>query len=149
MDKKFELIYTWVELKKVQDEIDEIDKRTDAITEERKKSGMDYMRETYNKLWATRHTLEKRGDLMRRQCIPEVGMPCTVHWYSDSSGATVQEVIGKTKKKVVVKCDGLYHCTKVFTYRSNGRWVEQGTTSRDWGTLLHLGYKHDYYDPSF
>lgn len=144
-----ELIYTWSELKKVQDKIAEIEKRTDAITDERCKMGgnSDYMRETYNALWATRHRLEKKRDEMQKLCIPEVGMPCTVFWYSDCSGAHVEKII--SPKCIQVKCDGLYSCTKIFTFRKNGHWVEKGTTSRDWGTLLHLGYRHDYFDREF
>ncbi|MBR3467406.1 MAG: hypothetical protein IKH15_09330 [Bacteroidales bacterium] len=144
-----DLIYTWAELKRVQDRIAEIEKMTDEITKERQKMGgnLDYMRETYNALWATRDKLETKRDMMRKQVIPEVGMPCTVHWYSDSSGAHVEKVI--SPKKIQVKCDGLYSCTKIFTYRKNGRWVEAGSTIRDWSTLLSLGYRHDYYDQSF
>ena len=147
-----ELIYTWPQLKAVQDRIKSIEQETDAITdrtisERRAKTEEERLR--YNALWHERHELEKQRDIMRKECIPEVGMPCTVHWYSDRSGATIKEVIGKTKKKVVVKCDGTYSCTKVFTYRRNGHWVEEGTTSRDWGTLLSLGYKSNYLDPSF
>lgn len=146
-----DLIYTWAELKRVQDRIAEIEKMTDEITEERQKMGgnLDYKRETYNALWATRDKLETKRDMMRKQVIPEVGMPCTVIYYSDRSSAVVTEVRGKAKKEVVVKECGLYSGTKVFTYRKNGRWVSKGDTTRGWGTLLGLGYQHDYYDQSF
>ena len=144
-----DLIYTWAELKRVQDRIAEIERMTDEITEERQKMGgdLDYKRATYNELWDTRDRLETKRDMMRKQVIPEVGMPCTVRWYSDSSGAHVEKVI--SPKKIQVKCDGIYSCTKIFTYRKNGRWVEAGSTTRDWSTLLFLGYRHDYYDKSF
>lgn len=149
---KHELTYTWPELKGVQDRMAEIERLTgemsDTCSRERR-SMTEPERLTYNALWRERHELDDKCEDMRKHCIPEVGMPCTVIWYSDRSGGYVAEVVGPKKKEVIVKCDGLYHCTKVFTYRTNGHWVEKGTTSRDWGTLLHLGYKSDYYDPSF
>lgn len=145
-----ELIYTWPELKAVQDRIESIEQETDAITqttitEQRTKTEEERLR--YNALWDERHKLEKQRDIMRKQCIPEVGMPCTVHWYSDSSGAHVEKIL--SPKRIQVKCDSLYSCTKIFTFRRNGHWVEEGSTSRDWSTLLSLGYRSDYYDLSF
>lgn len=140
-----DLIYKWAELKAVQDRIAQIEAQTDAMTSSGRK--WDDYRIEYNALWDERHKLEETRDKMRKQCIPEVGMPCTVHWYSDSSGAHVEKIL--SPKRIQVKCDGLYHCTKIYTYRRNGRWVQEGTTSRDWGTLLFLGYKHDYFDESF
>ena len=87
--------------------------------------------------------------MMERQTIPEVGMPCTVIFYSDRSSAEVIAVRGKTKNEVDVKMCGLYSGTKTFTYRRNGHWVEKGTTSRDWGTLLGIGYQSDHYDMEY
>lgn len=143
-----ELIYHYKDYKAIQDRIAAIEKETDAITERRQKgTPWDEERIRYNALWEERHDLEDQLESMQRQLIPEVGMPCTVRWYSDSSGAHIEKVL--SPKTVQVKCDGLYSCTKVFTYRRNGHWVEKGTTSRDWGTLLSLGYRHDYYDESF
>lgn len=143
-----ELIYPWSELKAVKDRISAIAKETDRIVE-RERGAFGPERERYNALWDERHKPEEQEEKMRRQVIPEVGMPCTVIYYSDRSSAVVTEVRGKKKKEVEVKMCGIYTGTKVFTYRSNGRWVEKGTTSRDWGTLLGMGFQEDYYDESF
>lgn len=143
-----ELIYTWSELKAVQDRISEIGRETDAITARRRQgASWDEEKERYNALWDERFGLEGRRDIMRKQVIPEVGMPCTVKWYSDSSGAHIEKIL--SPKCIQVKCDGIYSCTKIFTLRKNGRWIEKGTTTRDWGTLCFLGYRHDYYDRTF
>lgn len=149
-----DLIYKWAELKAVQDRIAEIEARTEAISDERCRMAKarepgsgDYCREERNALWDERHQLEEKRDIMRKQVIPEVGMPCTVHWYSDRSGAHVEKIL--SPKRIQVKCDSLYSCTKIFTFRRNGHWVEEGSTSRDWSTLLSLGYRSDYYDMEF
>ena len=139
-----DLIYTWSELKAVRDRIEEIEHQTDAIIE----AGFpETSRIIYNKLWDERHALEEKRDAMQKQVIPEVGMPCTVKYYSDSSGGNIIAI--PSPKHIVVKQDGVYSGVKEFTYRRNGRWVQKGTTSRDWGTLCYLGYKHNYYDQSF
>ena len=145
-----ELIYTWSQLKAVQDHIAQIGRETDAITERRQNGEpFDEERVKYNRLWDIRHDLEEQRDIMMKQVIPEPGMPCTVKYFSDSSGGYVKEVKGKSKKTIVVQQDGVYHSIKEYTYRRNGLWVEKGTTTRDWGTLCFLGYKHDYYDMSY
>ena len=138
--------YTWQELKAIQDRIAELGKETDAIVE---RGTPESERERYNSLWDERHTLEEKRDAMYKFVIPEVGMPCTVIYFSDRSAATVIEVRGAVKKEVVVQQCGVYSGRKVFTYRRNGRWVEKGTTVRDWGTLLGLGFQENYYDREF
>lgn len=143
-----DLIYTWSQLKAVRDRISEIEQRTDYLVEKHRGAFGPY-REEYNSLWDERHALEERRDKMERQTIPEVGMPCTVIFYSDRSAAEVIAVRGKTKKEIDVKMCGVHSGIKTFTYRSNGHWVEKGTTSRDWGTLLGIGYQSDYYDPEY
>ena len=144
-----ELIYHYKDFKRIQDEIESIEKRTDEITEERVRRGgnLDYMRETYNSLWETRDKLESEIDKMRKQLIPEVGIPCTGCWYSDRSKGYIEKVL--SPKTIQVKFNGVYTCTRVFTYRRNGHWVEKGTTSADPGVVLILGYEEDYYDPCF
>jgi len=144
-----ELIYHYKDFKRIQDEIVSIEKRTDEITEERVRRGgsLDYMREEYNSLWETRDKLESEIDKMRKQLIPEVGIPCTGCWYSDRSKGRIEKVL--SPKTIQVKFNGVYSCTKVFTYRRNGHWVEKGTTSADPGVVLILGYEEDYYDPCF
>ena len=139
-----ELIYAYKDYKVIADRIDEIEKETNAIIGA-KEGESDWPR--YHALWDERYKLEEQIDKMRPQLIPEVGMPCTVYWFSDSSGAHIEKII--SPKCVQVKCDGLYHCTKTFTHRKTGRWVEKHTTSRDPGTTLALGYRHDYFDESF
>jgi hypothetical protein len=143
---KHELIYTWAELKAAKDRIAEIAVVTDAISDNHERESR---REEYNRLWKERHELEERVDEMERHTIPEVGMPCTVIYYSDRSSAVVIAVRGNKKKEIDVKQCGTYSGTKTFTYRSNGHWVQKGTKSRDWGTLLGIGYQEDYYDMSF
>lgn len=147
-----DLIYTWAELKAVQDRIAEIDKETERITDmviREKRPLIEPERLHRNALWDEYHALDKKRDLMRRQTIPEVGMPCTVIFYSDRSSAVVTAVRGKAKKEVDVKMCGIYSGTKTYTYRRNGLWVQKGTSSRDWGTLLALGFQEDYRDPEF
>jgi len=73
--------------------------------------------------------------------IPAVGVPGTVHYYTDSCSGHVERMI--TPKKLVFKETGIYHSTYTFTLRRNGRWVEQGEKSRD-GLILTLGWAHDY-----
>ena len=143
-----ELIYPYNDYKAIKDRIEEIERLTDAITEERCRThDHDYKREERNALWDERWALEARIDEMQKQLIPEVGMPCTVHLYSDSSGAHIEKVL--SPKCVRVKCDGLYSFTREFTYRKSGHWIEKGTTSASPGNILSLGYRHDYYDMSF
>ena len=144
-----ELIYHYKDFKRIQDEIVSIEKRTDEITEERIRRGgnLDYMREEYNSLWETRDKLESEIDKMRKQLIPEVGIPCTGCWYSDRSKGRIEKVL--SPKTIQVKFNGVYSCTKVFTYRRNGHWVQKGTTSADPGVVLILGYEEDSYDPCF
>ena len=84
---------------------------------------------------------------IRPHVIPEVGATGTIHWYSDSSKAKVTRVI--SPKKIEVTACGLYSCTKIYTFRSNGHWVQEGSTSRDWATLFSWGRGHDYYDQSY
>ena len=144
-----QLIYHYKDFKRIQDEIVSIEKRTDEITEERVRRGgnLDYMREEYNSLWETRDKLESEIDKMRKQLIPEVGIPCTGCWYSDRSKGYIEKVL--SPKTIQVKFNGVYSCTKVFTYRKNGHWVQKGTTSADPGVVLILGYEEDYFDPCF
>lgn len=95
--------------------------------------------------------------------VPEVGMPCTVCYWSDYRAATIVRV--ETPNRVVVrfnetKCldyyDGRYEILpefdclgeETFTKRRNGRWVQVGHQYRD-GVLLALHYQRHYIDPSF
>lgn len=145
-----ELIYTWAELKAVQDRIAEIEKETDAISDllsRERRDATEEERLRRNALWDEYHELDGKRDIMRRQVIPEVGMPCTVIYYSDRSAGYVAEI--PSPKTIVVQQDGLYHGRKVYTLRSNGKWIQKGTTSKDWGTICHLGYRSDYYDPEY
>lgn len=147
-----ELKYEYRDYKAILSRIGEIGKKTDAITDERvrrakagDKDSMAYRCEEYRALWDERHELEEKAEKMRPGLIPEEGMLCTVHLYTDSTGAHVKEVIGPKKTEVVVKCDGLYDFTKTFTLRKNGRWIAKGAKAGQ-GYTLSLGYRHDYYD---
>lgn len=97
-----------------------------------------------------------------RNLVPEVGLGCTICYYSDKRAATVTRIISPCKIEVTfnrVKCidyyDGQYEVLKelegspkVFTKRRNGRWVAEGQSCKD-GVLLMLHYQHHYIDPNF
>ena len=145
-----ELIYTWAELKAVQDRMEEAKAEAEAITEliiREKRDKTEEERLRYNALWDEYRELDEKHIIMRKQVIPEVGMPCTVIYYSDRSAGYVAEVINP--KTIVVQQDGLYDGRKTYTYRSNGKWIQKGTTIKDWGTICHLGYRSNYYDPEY
>ena len=141
-----DLIYRWDELKAIQDRINEIGQRTDLLVEKFGGAFGPY-RDEYNALWDERHRLEPSAEMMRQRTIPEPGMPCTVIYYSDRHAATIIAVRGAKKKEVDVKdSHGFVH---TYTHRRNGHWVQKGTTSKDWGTLLGIGYQEEYFDREF
>lgn len=94
--------------------------------------------------------------------IPEVGLGCTVCYYSDRRAATVTRIISSCKIEVTfnrVKCIDYYTgnyeilpelegAPKVFTKRRNGYWVAEGQPFKD-GVLLMLHYQNHYIDPTF
>lgn len=98
-------------------------------------------------LWDERHALDDKMEEMQKHVIPEVGATGTIKWYSDSSKAKVTKVL--SLKKIEVTACGLYHCTKIYTFRRNGHWIEEGSTTRDWSTLFYWGRGHDYYDMEY
>lgn len=98
-------------------------------------------------LWDERHALDDKMEEMQKHVIPEVGATGTIKWFSDSSKAKVTKVI--SPKKIEVTACGLYHCTKIYTFRRNGHWIEEGSTTRDWSTLFYWGRGHDYYDMEY
>lgn len=97
---------------------------------------------------------------------PTVGLGATVNFYSDRHAATVIAV-SPSGKTVTVQDDKSIRADKrgmsdnqdyfyipnengqisVFTLRSNGRYVVQGSKMN--GTSLTLGSRHEYYDFSF
>lgn len=148
MRQKHELTVPWKDFLAVLDRIDEIEAETSRITDERiRTKDHDHMRKEYNALWNEYHVLDKKRDEMRQHVIPEVGATGTIRWYSDSSKAKVTKVL--SPKKIQVTACGLYSCTKVYTYRTNGHWVQEGSTSRDWSTLFSFGRGHNHYDQSY
>lgn len=98
-------------------------------------------------LWDERHALDDKMEEMQKHVIPEVGATGTMKWFSDSSKAKVTKVL--SPKKIEVTACGLYHCTKIYTFRRNGHWIEEGSTTRDWSTLFYWGRGHDYYDMEY
>jgi len=89
--------------------------------------------------WARYHMLDEALETCK--VIPDVGVPGTVHYYTDSCSGHVEHII--TPKKIVFQETGIYHSTYTFTLRRNGRWVKEGEKSRD-GLILSLGRAHDY-----
>ncbi len=97
-----------------------------------------------------------------KNLVPEIGLGCTVCYYSDKRAATVTKIISPCKIEVTfnqTKCIDYYAgryeilpelegCPKTFTKRSNGRWVGKGQHYKD-GVLLMLHYQHHYIDPHF
>lgn len=121
--------------------------------------------EEYKRSWRLddRSEYEKKLEEAIKAIIPEVGMPCTVVYFTDRSAATIVRV--ETPNRVVVrfnetKCLDYYNgdyeilpefdCLgeEVFTKRRNGRWVQQGHKFKD-GVKLHLHYQSHYIDPHF
>ena len=106
---------------------------------------------TYAELLRERKEAEKAGDWGRYrmldkaifECsvIPEVGVPGTVHYYTDSCSGYVKQLL--TPKKLVFQETGIYSGTYTFSLRKNGRWVAVGENPRD-GLILTLGWAHDY-----
>ena len=98
----------------------------------------------------------------------KVGVPCTIHYYSDHRAATITEVI-KNKAGKVIKVGVKRNVTKTldyyagdyeikdeleggeryYTLRRNHRWIEEGSTSKDPSTILSIGFRRHYIDPSF
>lgn len=107
--------------------------------------------------------LEEEWLSVVRGMIPEVGIPCTIVYFSDYRAATVVEV-SEDKKKVGVrfnetKCNDwyagdyeilpeLYGSVQYFTHRRNGRWIMEGHQVRD-GVALALHYQSHYIDPHY
>lgn len=121
------------------DEIERLTEHTDHNDPEQHKR--------WCELWDERHALDDKIEEMQKHVIPEVGATGTIKWFSDSSKAKVTKVI--SPKKIEVTACGLYHCTKIYTFRRNGHWIEEGSTTRDWSTLFYWGRGHDYYDMEY
>lgn len=97
-----------------------------------------------------------------KNLIPELGLGCTICYYSDKRAATVTKIISPCKIEVTcnqTRCidyyDGKYEILpelegeeKVFTKRRNGYWVMEGQPYKD-GVLLMLHYQSHYIYPSF
>ena len=107
--------------------------------------------------------LEAKWLSVVRGIIPEVGIPCTIVYFSDYRAATVVEV-SEDKKKVGVRFNDhickdwyagnyeilpeLYGPVQYFTHRKNGQWVMAGHQVKD-GVKLALHYQRHYIDPHF
>lgn len=113
---------------------------------------------------SVRDFYEKQEIEAFKAIAPEVGVGCTIIYYTDRRAATVTQVL--SPKKIVVKhnevlCEdyyaGRYTILKefaeymgedVFTKRKNGQWVMQGHPVKD-GTKLVLHHQSHYIDPHF
>lgn len=96
---------------------------------------------------------------------PEIGMPCTINYWSDCDPAEIVEIKGKS---IFIRCmdakvirgsghDGSaeYEYSsnpdngiREFTLRKNGRYYPKGSTMKS-GNPLSLGFARKYRDPSF
>lgn len=96
--------------------------------------------------------------------VPEVGLPCTIVYWSDKRAATVTRIISPTKIEVMhneVECLDYYagnykvlpeineHMgVDIFSKRRNGQWVMEWHKCKD-GVKLMLHYQRHYIDPSY
>ena len=131
------------------------------------KESFDKLHEIESRLknWDTfeeRDEMEKEREQAIKDLVPEVGLKCTICYYSDYRAATVTDVI--SARKVAVRFNatecidyyaGRYNIlpeleggAKIFTKRSNGKWIQEGQYSRD-GVRLVLHYQRHYIDPEF
>lgn len=145
--QKPKLTVTWKEYEPIYKRSLEIEERENEIHKVKEWYKDESLEEEYYELVKEESDLCDKERKLRPFLIPEVGMPCTVHYYSDRSSGYVIEV--PTPNTIVVQQDGIYHGQKIYTFRSNGHWVEKGSTSADWSTICSLGYRDNYYDRSF
>lgn len=111
---------------------------------------------------AWRDDKDRRENEAMKAFVPRVGLPCTVYFYTDRHAATVTQII--SPKKVAVR-DNQVECLdyyagrykilpelegdeRIFTKRSNGKWIMEGQHSKD-GVRLLLHYQSHYIDPEF
>lgn len=103
---------------------------------------------------------------MSETITPEVGMECTICFYSDSRPAKVSRIISPKRievKELSYKCikgsaqdgsaeyeyfDDPNGAERIFSLRKNGKWIIVGNSTKD-GIKLSLGHAHYYYDPHF
>lgn len=121
--------------------------------------------EDYNSYRQWKDDHEERLKSAIRDLVPEVGTRGTAVYWSDRRAVTVTEVITPSKVKVrfnKTRCINYYTseyeilpeiinelwAESVFTKRRNGRWVEEGQSSKD-GVMLALLYHEHYIDPNF
>ncbi len=109
---------------------------------------------------------EKERDAREIQAIkdivPEVGMKCTVAFWSDRHAATITRILSPTR---VVVSDNKTECLdyfggryeilpeleegkRIFTKRKSGNWCQEGQRERG-SVRLILHYQHHYIDPHF
>ena len=128
-----------------------------TFTEEQKKA-----RYKQQSKWDEEH--EARFIEAVHNIVPEVGLPCTIIYWSDKRAATVTRIISPTKIEVmhnVVECLDYYAGSykvlpeidenmgvDVFTKRRNGQWVMEGHKCKD-GVKLMLHYQRHYIDPHY
>jgi hypothetical protein len=97
---------------------------------------------------------------------PEVGMGATILMYSDRHAATIIEIV--SPKEIIIQQDISTRMDKngqsesqeysylpdpnakkeTFTLRKTGQWIRCGDSLRS-GTVLQIGERDEYYDPSF
>lgn len=113
---------------------------------------------------SVREFYEKKELEAFKAIVPEVGVGCTIVYWSDRRAATVTKVISPRKIVVMhneVLCDDYYagkyeilpqiaeHMGEdVFTKRKNGQWVMEGHPIKD-GVKLVLHHQSHYIDPHY
>ena len=109
-----------------------------------------------------RDEMEKEREQAIKNLVPEVGLKCTIVYYSDYRAATVTQVL--TGRKIAVRFNatncvdyfaGNYDILpeleggeKIFTKRRNGKWIAEGQECRD-GVRLALHYQRHYINPEY
>lgn len=147
MANNIELNVTWAEYRPLYERGLEVEERLNEIRKHNGWSNDTELFDEWSDLIKEESEIEERKRELRKHLIPEVGMPCTIIYYSDRCSGYVAEVT--SPREIVVQEDGIYSGRKSYTFRKNGCWVSKGDTTKDWGTMCNLGYKHNYYDESF
>ena len=121
------------------------------------------MKDSYD--FAEEERLERQINDVIKRIVPEVGLKCTIVYWSDYRAATIVEVNEKKDRVGVafnkVKCKDYYggayeisdeleteEAVRYFTKRRNFQWVQEDHPTKD-GVVLVMHYHRHYIDPSY